>query len=91
MFFLTFFPTDKTADTADEVICYSASNKDSNSEVQSLNSFQSDSCDDNGKIHIQRKILQMCQIQSFSDCTKKEKNREPFGISWFPALIYHKR
>lgn len=57
MFFLTFFPTDKTADTADEVICYSASNKDSNSEVQSLNSFQSDSCDDNGKIHIQRKIL----------------------------------
>lgn len=57
VFYLTFFPTDKTADTADEVICYSASNKNSNSEVQSLNSFQSDSCDDNGKIHIQRKIL----------------------------------
>uniref|UniRef100_A0A674PRB3 FAT atypical cadherin 3a n=1 Tax=Takifugu rubripes TaxID=31033 RepID=A0A674PRB3_TAKRU len=38
---------DKTADTADEVICYSGSNKDSNSEVQSLNSYQSDSCDDN--------------------------------------------
>lgn len=36
----------------DEVICYSPSSKDSNSEVQSLNSFQSDSCDDNGKIRL---------------------------------------
>lgn len=43
-------PADPNADTADEVLRYSPSNKDSNSEVQSLNSFQSDSCDDNGKI-----------------------------------------
>lgn len=33
----------------EEVTCFSGSNKGSNSEVQSLNSFQSDSCDDNGK------------------------------------------
>uniref|UniRef100_A0A668AXH9 FAT atypical cadherin 3a n=1 Tax=Myripristis murdjan TaxID=586833 RepID=A0A668AXH9_9TELE len=32
-----------------EVTCFSGSNKGSNSEVQSLSSFQSDSCDDNGK------------------------------------------
>uniref|UniRef100_A0A8C2BH77 FAT atypical cadherin 3a n=1 Tax=Cyprinus carpio TaxID=7962 RepID=A0A8C2BH77_CYPCA len=31
----------------EEVTCFSGSNKGSNSEVQSLNSFQSDSCDDN--------------------------------------------
>lgn len=32
---------------AEEVTCFSGSNKGSNSEVQSLSSFQSDSCDDN--------------------------------------------
>nr|XP_046244015.1 protocadherin Fat 3a isoform X3 [Scatophagus argus] len=37
-------------DTADEVMCLSGSNKGSNSEVQSLSSFQSDSCDDNASI-----------------------------------------
>ncbi|XP_061537153.1 protocadherin Fat 3a isoform X3 [Phycodurus eques] len=37
----------KMVDTAEEVTCLSGSNKGSNSEVQSLNSFQSDSCDDN--------------------------------------------
>lgn len=36
-------------DIAEEVTCFSGSNKGSNSEVQSLSSFQSDSCDDNGK------------------------------------------
>lgn len=51
-FFFYFLPTDQIADTADEVICYSPSNKDSHSEIQSLNSFQSDSCDDNGKIYL---------------------------------------
>ncbi|XP_031734078.1 protocadherin Fat 3-like isoform X3 [Anarrhichthys ocellatus] len=34
-------------DMAEEVTCFSGSNKSSNSEVQSLSSFQSDSCDDN--------------------------------------------
>uniref|UniRef100_A0A3Q3GNQ5 FAT atypical cadherin 3a n=1 Tax=Labrus bergylta TaxID=56723 RepID=A0A3Q3GNQ5_9LABR len=37
----------KMADMAEEVTCFSGSNKGSNSEVQSLSSFQSDSCDDN--------------------------------------------
>ncbi|XP_076590810.1 protocadherin Fat 3-like isoform X8 [Chaetodon auriga] len=37
----------KMVDMAEEVTCFSGSNKGSNSEVQSLNSFQSDSCDDN--------------------------------------------
>ncbi|XP_077398228.1 protocadherin Fat 3a isoform X4 [Festucalex cinctus] len=37
----------KMVDMAEEVTCLSGSNKGSNSEVQSLNSFQSDSCDDN--------------------------------------------
>uniref|UniRef100_A0A672QV40 Protocadherin Fat 3-like n=1 Tax=Sinocyclocheilus grahami TaxID=75366 RepID=A0A672QV40_SINGR len=36
-------------DLLEEVTCFSGSNKGSNSEVQSLSSFQSDSCDDNGK------------------------------------------
>ncbi|XP_061537155.1 protocadherin Fat 3a isoform X5 [Phycodurus eques] len=40
----------KMVDTAEEVTCLSGSNKGSNSEVQSLNSFQSDSCDDNASI-----------------------------------------
>uniref|UniRef100_A0A3Q1H770 Uncharacterized protein n=1 Tax=Anabas testudineus TaxID=64144 RepID=A0A3Q1H770_ANATE len=39
----------KMVDMAEEVTCFSGSNKGSNSEVQSLSSFQSDSCDDNGK------------------------------------------
>ncbi|XP_030632872.1 protocadherin Fat 3a isoform X2 [Chanos chanos] len=34
-------------DMLEEVTCFSGSNKGSNSEVQSLSSFQSDSCDDN--------------------------------------------
>ena len=42
--------TGKMVDMAEEVTCFSGSNKGSNSEVQSLSSFQSDSCDDNGKI-----------------------------------------
>ncbi|XP_026048442.1 protocadherin Fat 3a isoform X5 [Astatotilapia calliptera] len=37
----------KVGDMAEEVTCFSGSNKGSNSEVQSLSSFQSDSCDDN--------------------------------------------
>ncbi|MBN3304009.1 FAT3 protein, partial [Amia calva] len=37
----------KVVDMVEEVTCFSGSNKGSNSEVQSLNSFQSDSCDDN--------------------------------------------
>ncbi|XP_038549255.1 protocadherin Fat 3a isoform X4 [Micropterus salmoides] len=37
----------KMVDMAEEVTCFSESNKGSNSEVQSLSSFQSDSCDDN--------------------------------------------
>uniref|UniRef100_A0A669E5C8 FAT atypical cadherin 3a n=1 Tax=Oreochromis niloticus TaxID=8128 RepID=A0A669E5C8_ORENI len=37
----------KVDDMAEEVTCFSGSNKGSNSEVQSLSSFQSDSCDDN--------------------------------------------
>ncbi|KAM7413789.1 hypothetical protein PAMA_020925 [Pampus argenteus] len=40
----------KMADMAEEVTCFSGSNKGSNSEVQSLSSFQSDSCDDNASI-----------------------------------------
>uniref|UniRef100_A0A8C2GBS5 FAT atypical cadherin 3a n=1 Tax=Cyprinus carpio TaxID=7962 RepID=A0A8C2GBS5_CYPCA len=40
---------DGKVDLLEEVTCFSGSNKGSNSEVQSLNSFQSDSCDDNGK------------------------------------------
>uniref|UniRef100_A0A7N6AC75 FAT atypical cadherin 3a n=1 Tax=Anabas testudineus TaxID=64144 RepID=A0A7N6AC75_ANATE len=39
--------TCKMVDMAEEVTCFSGSNKGSNSEVQSLSSFQSDSCDDN--------------------------------------------
>uniref|UniRef100_A0A8C2GUC5 FAT atypical cadherin 3a n=1 Tax=Cyprinus carpio TaxID=7962 RepID=A0A8C2GUC5_CYPCA len=38
-------------DLLEEVTCFSGSNKGSNSEVQSLSSFQSDSCDDNGKTY----------------------------------------
>ncbi|XP_057206378.1 protocadherin Fat 3a isoform X2 [Triplophysa rosa] len=37
-------------DLLEEVTCFSGSTKGSNSEVQSLNSFQSDSCDDNASI-----------------------------------------
>ncbi|XP_076002461.1 protocadherin Fat 3-like isoform X2 [Genypterus blacodes] len=37
----------KMVDMSEEVTCLSGSNKGSNSEVQSLSSFQSDSCDDN--------------------------------------------
>ncbi|XP_034459628.1 protocadherin Fat 3a isoform X6 [Hippoglossus hippoglossus] len=37
----------KMVDMAEELTCFSGSNKGSNSEVQSLSSFQSDSCDDN--------------------------------------------
>lgn len=37
---------------AEEVTSFSGSNKGSNSEVQSLSSYQSDSCDDNGKTHL---------------------------------------
>ncbi|XP_040049953.2 protocadherin Fat 3 isoform X3 [Gasterosteus aculeatus] len=37
-------------DMAEEVTCFSGSNKSSNSEVQSLSSFQSDACDDNASI-----------------------------------------
>ncbi|KAG8002320.1 Protocadherin Fat 3 [Nibea albiflora] len=40
----------KMVDFAEEVTCFSGSNKGSNSEVQSLSSFQSDSCDDNASI-----------------------------------------
>ncbi|XP_032363305.1 protocadherin Fat 3 isoform X2 [Etheostoma spectabile] len=40
----------KTVDMAEEVTCFSGSNRGSNSEVQSLSSFQSDSCDDNASI-----------------------------------------
>ncbi|XP_072557676.1 protocadherin Fat 3a isoform X2 [Paramormyrops kingsleyae] len=40
----------KVVDMAEEVTCFSGSNKGSNSEVQSLSSFQSDSCDDNASI-----------------------------------------
>ncbi|XP_066522855.1 protocadherin Fat 3a isoform X2 [Hoplias malabaricus] len=37
-------------DMLEEVTCFSGSNKGSNSEVHSLSSFQSDSCDDNASI-----------------------------------------
>uniref|UniRef100_A0AAV2J7I2 Uncharacterized protein n=1 Tax=Knipowitschia caucasica TaxID=637954 RepID=A0AAV2J7I2_KNICA len=37
----------KMVDLGEEVTCFSGSNKGSNSEVHSLSSFQSDSCDDN--------------------------------------------
>ncbi|KAJ8367947.1 hypothetical protein SKAU_G00079750 [Synaphobranchus kaupii] len=37
----------KVVDMVEEVTCFSGSNRGSNSEVQSLSSFQSDSCDDN--------------------------------------------
>ncbi|XP_028656255.1 protocadherin Fat 3a isoform X1 [Erpetoichthys calabaricus] len=40
----------KMVDVVEEVTCFSGSNKGSNSEVQSLSSFQSDSCDDNASI-----------------------------------------
>lgn len=40
---------DKGVDDPGEVTCFAGSNKGSNSEVQSLSSFQSDSGDDNGK------------------------------------------
>ncbi|XP_055370186.1 protocadherin Fat 3a isoform X5 [Betta splendens] len=40
----------KMVDMAEEVTCFSGSNKGTNSEVQSLSSFQSDSCDDNASI-----------------------------------------
>ncbi|KAI1893987.1 hypothetical protein AGOR_G00129330 [Albula goreensis] len=40
----------KVVDMVEEVTCFSGSNKGSNSEVQSLSSFQSDSCDDNASI-----------------------------------------
>ncbi|XP_008170058.2 protocadherin Fat 3 isoform X1 [Chrysemys picta bellii] len=40
----------KEVDDAEEVTCFAGSNKGSNSEVQSLSSFQSDSGDDNASI-----------------------------------------
>lgn len=40
---------DKGTEDTGEVTCFTNSNKGSNSEVQSLSSFQSDSGDDNGK------------------------------------------
>ncbi|XP_067424484.1 protocadherin Fat 3 isoform X1 [Emydura macquarii macquarii] len=43
-------PESKEVDDAEEVTCFAGSNKGSNSEVQSLNSFQSDSGDDNASI-----------------------------------------
>uniref|UniRef100_A0A8C2GD79 FAT atypical cadherin 3a n=1 Tax=Cyprinus carpio TaxID=7962 RepID=A0A8C2GD79_CYPCA len=43
-------PWEEDVDLLEEVTCFSGSNKGSNSEVQSLNSFQSDSCDDNASI-----------------------------------------
>nr|XP_033804886.1 protocadherin Fat 3 isoform X2 [Geotrypetes seraphini] len=41
---------DKGVDAAEEVTCFTGSNKGSNSEVQSLSSYQSDSGDDNASI-----------------------------------------
>lgn len=66
--FFNFLLADQIADAADEVICYSPSNKDSNSEVQSLNSFQSDSCDDNGKICF---IFKHRKFRAFTVARKK--------------------
>ncbi|XP_060035627.1 protocadherin Fat 3 isoform X2 [Erinaceus europaeus] len=43
-------PDDKAAEDLGEVTCFADSNKGSNSEVQSLSSFQSDSGDDNASI-----------------------------------------
>ncbi|XP_029629523.1 protocadherin Fat 3a isoform X1 [Salmo trutta] len=40
----------KMVDMGEEMTCFSGSNKGSNSEVQSLSSFHSDSCDDNTSI-----------------------------------------
>lgn len=73
--FLNFFPTDQIDDAVDEVICYSPSNKDTNSEVQSLNSFQSDSCDDNGKIYLRFKYTKFRALLTVA----RKKIREPFG------------
>ena len=46
----------------DEVTCFSGSNKGSSSEVQSLSSFQSDSCDDNGKTCPLLPIIQLSAV-----------------------------
>lgn len=44
----------------EEVTCFSGSNKGSNSEVQSLSSYQSDSGDDNGKSFFILLVIAMC-------------------------------
>lgn len=82
MFFCNFLLADQIADAADEVICYSPSNKDSNSEVQSLNSFQSDSCDDNGKICFIFKHRKF-RAQSIY-WSKKKKYANLLDVLWFP-------
>ena len=46
----------------EEVTCFSGSNKGSSSEVQSLSSFQSDSCDDNGKTCPLLPIIQLSAV-----------------------------
>lgn len=71
--FFYFLPADEIADAADEVICYSPSNKDSNSEVQSLNSFQSDSCDDNGRMDM---IIfkSHSELRAFTHSSKKKNH-----------------
>jgi hypothetical protein len=50
-------------DMAEEVTCFSGSNKGSNSEVQSLSSFQSDSCDDNGK-RVHERVPSLFDLES---------------------------
>lgn len=42
----------KKVDMADEISSFSGSNNGSNSEAQSLSSFRSDPCDDNGRIYL---------------------------------------
>ncbi|KAF7250861.1 Protocadherin Fat 3, partial [Varanus komodoensis] len=70
----------KGADEVEEVTCFSGSNKGSNSEVQSLSSYQSDSGDDNGKRIPANSTMTM--VTSFiTPCGKALRGKKCMGLS----------
>lgn len=56
----------KEVDDVEEVTCFSGSNKGSNSEVQSLSSYQSDSGDDNGMSIINLTLVTVVKKKIFN-------------------------
>ncbi|KAJ4935549.1 hypothetical protein JOQ06_017081, partial [Pogonophryne albipinna] len=73
----------KMVDMAEEVTCFSGSNKGSNSEVQSLSSFQSDSCDDNASI-----VTVIRLVNDAVDTIESEDQIVPNHLSFY-CSAYH--